>query len=224
MAAPLPWPGILVPSAEDWSLRGGTRSGGQSFEGNELLVASPTARWKAALTIPAFGRDRICALRRVVALGRSQVWSVGPYERPRAPWPIEPVVGGAVTDRTPGLAQPPLAFSLMLDAAANAAAIAIRRDRGGLLAPGMIFSIGGRLHVIVGLTTADPADPASGLAIPGGVGVAIRPWLRTDLPAGTPIAFGAPVGTMRFASDDTGALDLQLSRYGTVTLDLVEAF
>jgi hypothetical protein len=29
---------------------------------------------------------------------------------------------------------------------------------------------------------------------------------------------------MRLASDDTGAMELQLSRFGTVTVDLVEAF
>ncbi len=29
---------------------------------------------------------------------------------------------------------------------------------------------------------------------------------------------------MRLASDDTGAMELQLSRYGTVSVELVEAF
>ncbi len=69
MADPLPWPDALKPSSEDWSLRGGSRSGGQTFQGNEQIVASPTARWRATLTIPCFGRDKILAMRRVIALG-----------------------------------------------------------------------------------------------------------------------------------------------------------
>lgn len=224
MADPLHWPDVLVPSVEDWSLRGGTRSGGQTFEGNEQIVASPTARWKASLTIPCYGRDRIPAMRAVIARGRSQVWSVGPYERPRAPWPIVPIIGGRLTDRTRGSAATALAFSLATAAALNAATLTIRRDAGNLLAPGMIFSLGDRLHVIVAVTSADPADRASGLAVPGTIDVEIRPWLRADLGAGARIEFGRPRGAMRLASDDTGAMELQLSRYGTVTLDLVEAF
>ncbi len=52
----------------------------------------------------------------------------------------------------------------------------------------------------------------------------IRPWLRTDYADGAAIEFGRPLGVMRLASDDTGSLELQLSRYGTVTLEFVEAF
>ncbi len=65
-------------------------------------------------------------------------------------------------------------------------------------------------------------DPA--IAAKGSIGVSIRPWLRADYPAGGVIEMGSPFGTMRLASDDTGAMELQLSRYGTVTIELVEAF
>ncbi len=85
MALALPWPSILVPSSEDWSLRGGTRSGGQTFEGNEQIVASPTARWKATLSIPCMRREQVLALRRVIAGGRTQLWNIGPIETTRAP-------------------------------------------------------------------------------------------------------------------------------------------
>ncbi|MEG9525949.1 MAG: hypothetical protein MIL41_09260 [Hyphomicrobiales bacterium] len=59
---------------------------------------------------------------------------------------------------------------------------------------------------------------------PGILAVAVRPWLRDTYPAGTAIMFGAPVGTMRLASDDTAAMSLQLSRTGTVKIEFVEAF
>jgi hypothetical protein len=224
MADPLPWPSVLMPSSEDWSLRGGTRSGGQTFQGNEQIVASPTARWKASLTIPCFKRAQILEMRRVIALGRSQVWYVGPYERGRAPWPYEPIIGGLISDRTPGLSQPPIQISLGAESPVNTAVLTPNRASGGLLVPGMLFSINGRLHMITKLNSGNPVAAGSGLAAPGLIEVEIRPWLREGWPEGTPMEFATPLSTMRLASDDTGAMELQLSRYGTVTLELVEAF
>lgn len=48
------------------------------------------------------------------------------------------------------------------------------------------------------------------------------PHLRAAVPSGTPLILGRPVCRMRFASDDTGALDQGAGVYGTVTLDLAE--
>ena len=48
------------------------------------------------------------------------------------------------------------------------------------------------------------------------------PHLRAAVPSGTPLILGRPVCRMRFASDDTGALDQGAGTYGTVTLDLAE--
>lgn len=230
MADPLPWPSVLVPSSEDWSLRGGTRSGGQTFEGNEQIVASPTARWKASLTIPCFKPGQILAMRRVIALGRTQTWLLGPHELTRAPWNRD-FVGGALTyrqrDRHPELetgdTAAALSFSVSGNRALGEAAIDINRIRGGGLAPGMIFSIGARLHTIVDLPFGDTAAPGE-QGPPGVVAASIRPWLRADCPGGTPIEFGTPVGAMRLASDDTGALELQLSRFSTAQVEFVEAF
>ena len=87
----------------------------------------------------------------------------------------------------------------------------------------MIFSIGNRLHMIVDLPSGELADP-SVQGPPGAIAATIRPWLRADYADGTPLEFGKPLGTMRLATDDTGAMELQLSRFGTVSLDLVEAF
>lgn len=233
---PEPWDPILVPSSENWAPRGGTRSGGQSFEGEETVVASPTARWKASLTIPCFTPERVRAMRRVIALGRAQTWRVGPCEATRAPWFVDPLTGGRITygwgakdaaidpafETNPDTAST-LDFQTAGAVAMNATAMTIQRNRGGLLEPGMIFSVGNRLHIITALTTADPGADA-GYAAAGQIGIHFRPWLRADYLAGTPIEFGRPLGTMGFATDDTGAMELQLSRLGTVTLDLVEKF
>lgn len=48
------------------------------------------------------------------------------------------------------------------------------------------------------------------------------PHLREPVPSNTPLILGRPVCRMRFASDDTGALDQGAGTYGTVTLDLAE--
>ncbi|WP_070998809.1 hypothetical protein [Methylobacterium sp. C1] len=230
MADPIIWPSLLVPSSEDWSLRGGTRSGGQTFLGNEQVVASPTARWKATRTIPCMTRETSLAMRRIIALGRSVVWNVGPCENTRAPWNID-LVGGKITygraaqrpDVYIGDQRPDLDFKVAAAAATNATELTIQRNRGGVLEHGMMLSIGGRLHTIVDLPNGELADPGSqGPA--GTVTIVIRPWLRVDVDAGTPVEFGTPNGLMRLASDDTGAMEQQLSRFSTVAIDLVEAF
>lgn len=230
MADALPWPENLVPSAESWIPRGGTRSGGQTFLGNEQIVAAPTARWTARLTIPCATRGTSLAMRRVLALGRAQTWLVGPVETTRAPWNVD-FVGGRITagraarrpDIYRGDQAPGLDFALAEAAALNATALAIRRVRGGTLEPGMVFALGDRLHVIVALA-GETGTP--GLQGPAGtvMTAAIRPWLRADHQAGTPLTFDRPRGRMRLAADDTGAMEQQLSRISTVALDLVEPF
>ncbi len=234
MADPLPWPSALLVSSEDWSLRGGTRSGGQTFLGNEQIVASPTARWKATLTIPCMRPDAVRAMRQVIALGRTQVWIIGPYEYARAPWNID-FIGGPVTYKqgakdaaidpnfeADAITSSKLDFRVISPAALNATSMDVQRNRGGALAPGMIFSINGRLHVITSLD-GETATPGQ-IAQPGAMTVNFRPWLRAPATQDDAIEFGAPFGPMRLASDDTGAMELQLSRTGSVSVELVEAF
>lgn len=235
--APLPWPSILVPSSEAWNPnKGASRSGGRSLTNQEQVVEGPSGYATATLTIPCNKPSKILAMRAALALGRAQTWLIGPFEVSRAPWFVDPLTGGKITtcrgnrDAARDAAwdanadtSADLDFRVAAAANMNATALTIQRNRGGLLFPGMFFSINGRLHMVTALTTADRTTVA-GLAAPGPIGIQFRPWLREDVAAGTVIEFGRPVGTMRLASDDTGAMELQLSRFGTVTLDFVEAF
>lgn len=197
----------------------------------EQVVSGPSGYVSASISVPVNTDARVLAFRAFMAGldGRVGTMLIGPAEKRRAPWAIDPLTGGQITYQGEiGGAQPPYndgaEFVLGADAPVNATAITVTRQAGGLLVPGQYLSIGNRLHVIVALTTADPVDGATGLAQPGNIGLSIRPWLRSAYPAGTVVEFGRPVCLMRLASDDTGAVELQLSRYGTASLDLVEAF
>ena len=222
------WDPVLVPSSEQWVPRNTARTGGQSFTGAEQLVESPAARMTASLTIPCNTKAKVLAARRMIALGRSQIWIVGPVVGWRAPWAIDPMTGGAITyaGQDPSAATPydrASDFVLGADAALNATTLTVTRRAGGHLIPGQFLSIGNQLRTIVDLLSDDPTEAGSGLATPGNIDLAIRPWIKTAFAAGTPVEFGRPVGRMRLASDDTGALSLQLSHTGAVTFDLVEA-
>lgn len=238
MDYPLSWPSILVPSAEAWNPNAGaSRSGGRSLSGGEQIVAGPSGYVTASLTVPCNNRSKVLAMRALLAGldGRLGTVRVGPFEVGRAPWWVDPLTGGKVTycrgnrdaNKAPAWDSNPdtssdLDFSLQGAHSMNAVLASIQRVRGGFLEPGMWFSVGNRLHMLTRLTTADPAG-SDGEAAPGVIGVELRPWLRADYDGATAVEFGTPRGLMRLASDDTGALELQLSRSGVVTLDLVEA-
>lgn len=234
--APLPWPPILVPSSEAWNVnRGASRSGGRSLTNQEQIVAGPSGYVTASLTIPCNTRAKVMAMRTLLASldGRAGTVLVGPCEATRAPWFVDPLTGGKITygqgAKNPAFENNPdtsssLDYRVAATTPMNAVALTVQRNRGGFLEPGMMFSLNGWMYMITALTSADPADPATGQAASGTVGIKFRPWARADYLAGTLIEFGRPVCAMRLASDDTGAMELQLSRFGTVSLDFVEAF
>ena len=197
--APIPFPAILVPSQQAWNPRGGSRSGGQGIEGDEMIVAGPTARWRASATYPCKTRDTVLAMQMVIGYGRAQAWLVGPCV-------------GAFAPRTAAGTVP--AFALAAGAALNATALTLSRSTAAVLTTGMTFSIGSRLHRIVALPAGDTGN--------GNVTVAIRPWLRAAYPAGTAVEFAKPAGLMRFASDDTAEMMMALARFSDVQVDWVE--
>lgn len=202
MPYPLAWPAVLVPSIETWDPNAGaSRSGGRSQTNREQIVAGPTGYTRASLTIPCGTPEKVLAFRGLVAGldGRAGSVVVPVLEHARRPT-------SSVTS-----------FELDADAALNGTALSVRRISGGVLAVGHLFSIANGLHVVVGLDAPDSG------AVGSVVGLQIRPWLRDDYPAGTRLNFARPAATMRLASDDTGALELELSRFGRPVLDLVEA-
>lgn len=198
------------------------------MDGSEQVVINPAARWGATMTIPLRSDDAILELRALTLDGRAAELLIGPYDQRRAPWGTEPITGLAIT---PGRRERAITvypdyvgmpavtglptFALAQNAALNATQITVTRARGGLLRRGMFFSIGDRLHAIRSISGENGGA--------GPIDLTIRPWLLDDYGAGTALNFVDPRCVMRPATDDTARAALELMRFGTTTLDLVEA-
>ncbi|GAN49720.1 hypothetical protein ACXR8U_13705 [Methylobacterium radiotolerans] len=225
------FPTRLRCSTENWSLQNSARSGGQSFQGAQQFVASPTSRWRAKMTFHLLDDDDYLEARGFIAglAGQSTPFLIGPYDYRGQPWNVFPITGQPITPDvaarnaavSPGFSVNPdtngaISFALAADAAMNATTIRISKARGGTVKRGQYLSIGDRLHVIV--------SPVSDPGPSGVVDIAVRPWLRADYGAGTPVSFDAPRCLMRLADGDTAAFDMTTSPLSDVTLDLIEAF
>lgn len=209
MPFPLAWNPILVPSSETWRLQGGSRSGGRSLTGSEQVVVGPTGWWTASLTIPLNTRAKILAFRGMIAAldGRAGTVLVGPSD----------VRQGPTTNDVNPQDRVLMFHAAAADADLNATEMLLTRIRGGALLPGQHFSVNEHLHIISSVPNGESAGAGPFL-------VRFRPWLRQGVTADTPVDFRRPVCTMQLGSDDTGGFELQLGRFGTVTLELVEAF
>jgi hypothetical protein len=98
--------------------------------------------------------------------------------------------------------------------AAGATTGVLNRATGAALEAGMYFSVAGKLYMIASVTGV-----AGNLFT-----VSFRPPARAQITAATAVEMISPTCEMRLASDDTGELALShLDRYGTATLDFVEA-
>jgi hypothetical protein len=225
----LTWPRVLVPASESWHLQNTSRSGGVSLTGSEQVVASGASRWRASLSIPISRDEQVLAWRALVAGldGRAGTVLVGPTDARRAPWGTD-AYGRVLSpslyrrrhlDGTPFADPPDLAESLITatlaaEAAIRAASITIRVTQGSAPSPGNYLEIANRLHIVTAILGQSGQDTAC----------QIRPGLRASAAAGAAVRLVSPKCEMRLASDETGDLELQLARFGTVAVELVEAF
>lgn len=226
---PSAWPRCLVPSSEVWRLSGGNRGGGQALDGTEEVVAGASPYWRATRTVPVRTREQILAYRAMIAGldGRAGTLQVGPWDFPRVPWATDPY-GRRVTpslDRRRGLdatayADPEARIDALVAAvlakgvARNGTSATIRMVRGGVVEAGLYFGLDDRLHIVTAAEETIGADTE----------ITFRPWSRDRVVTGAPVNFVTPKCRMRLANDDTGALELQLARFGTITIELVEAY
>lgn len=222
---------------EGWRIDGASTLGAPSIKNNRQAVANPGAPWVAKLSLHCLDDDDYLEADGFLAGldGSANAILCGPEDWRGRPWNIDPLTGTVIN---PGVAAADraidpafdtnadttgaLQFALAAPAAMNATALTIQRTKGGHLKRGQYLSIGQRLHIITGLTTDDPTDPGSGLAVAGVIGVTIRPWLRLDYSAGTAVEFARPLGLMRLTPDSAAMVERTTSPLSDLALDLVE--
>lgn len=218
-----------------WELTGTTISGGQTASG-----VMPMARldggglWKATLSNVALVEiDQVLAWRATAAYcdGGAQPIILPMCDLRHAPVPL---IGGQRifhiddvphSDLSLHDDDTPFAHNIQTTIAAYAdgpiplrsTTIGIHVTQGGALKGGQYFSIehptvGPRLYRIV-----DVDDT--------GTLCTIRPPLREELTAATtPLEFNHPACVMRLATSDAMDLTLQMRKYGTPTVNFIEAF
>jgi hypothetical protein len=225
--------------SEGWRIENASRTGGATITGQQQFSQSPAGRWRGRMQFHCISDDDYLEVDGFLAAldGSANTFYLGPVDWRGRPWNIDPLVGGRITpDLAKGSAaidpafdtNPDttgrLTFSLAEAAAMNATSLRIHRDKGGALRRGQYLSIGERLHIITGLTTADPTDPSNGQAVAGEIGVTIRPWTRAAYAAGTAIEFAEPRGLMRLAPDFAGTLERTTSPLADIAIEFTEAF
>lgn len=235
--ATLTLPPRLRRFTEGWRIANASRGGGASLTGQQQFVVSPAGRWEAKLSLHCLDDDDYLDADGFLAGldGSANAILCGPEDWRGRPWNVDPLTGAKITpdfkaqdiEADPAFENNPdttgtLQFSLALAATMNATALSIYRNKGGALKRGQYLSIGQRLHIITALTTTDPIDPATGLAVAGSIGVTIRPWLRADYAANTPVEFAQPVGLMRLTPDSVAMVERTTSPLSDLSLDLVE--
>lgn len=223
------WPPALRGSEVLFQIVSTSRSGGQSIEGNEQIVLAPTGRWKARFTLPIADRrrgpraDQVLAFRWVFSGGRASTILV-PAADGRGPGHRAGIVpcgyhvpfsDGAFFSDGSGFGEKYTTAFFAADAALNATQVSINLTAGLQLLPGMRFSTpDGRLHEIRDVVSFDGGTIWT---------VTVSPWLRAAYPATVALEFDQPCCRMRLAADDSAALSLMNNRFGSPSLELVEA-
>lgn len=218
----VPFPSIVKPNADRVWIDYRTRSGGETIPGRQQVVSSGVARWMMSLTFPLYNRETILAFRAWLAMmeGRANYTRVGPCDCSNGNRLI-PIVGGIpYSDKAKhsdgaGFSQGGVSPSIAVGAAAGAVQIVVNNGSTELpVVVGSFLGVGGYLYLIVGAT---PQEGETTL-------LDIRPKLRTAISEDAPVDWCDARGPFRLLNDDSGVFDLQLSRYGTATVDLVEFY
>lgn len=225
------WFGALRPTNVLWHLENQSRGGGLSLEGSEQIVASGSGRWRARVEVSAIRaseshrEDAVLALRTLIAEMEGRVGEVllpsfdayvprDSLGRKFSACAVAPLGGGIYFFEHWGFEQTEIIHATLEGAAAlRATTIVADILEGQGLRPGQYFGIGERLY------RAKSVTPTTGSL----VSIRFGPPLREAVADGERVILDRPVCRTRFASDDTGELEIQMGRYGTCTLDFVEA-
>jgi hypothetical protein len=233
---PISWPTkVLPPQNVMFSRKQMSRSGGPSIAGNEQVVSSATDMWRAKLGIKVTRFEQILAFRGMMAQadGRVGTWLIptcsGFQRLGQGVNGILPAIGvrtkvnapfsDAATFSDSGAFETKMVMGAVTIGGALRSRTITVQMQGGTPPPlgGHFFSIGQALYQIA---TAIPVNDDGTTA--GPYVLTFRPGLRSVAAIGDVVNFSDPRCRMRLASDDTGELDLDLLRFGSVSLDFVE--
>jgi len=239
---------IVRPSVTDCWIDERSVSGGMTITGAEQVVGIGLGIWRYTLSgIDLMRADQVRELRRFVTAmhGRANTTRVPFFERMRAPYPVDtygrrltpklvrhPTLDGTPFADPPGVADSLIDARTVGDLAGNAVIPAGATGMHLIFAPitrtidgldvvfqptlpdaGTIFSIGTQAFIIEQvLTTAG-----------NNISFNSSPPVRTPIGSNSVADFTSPSVAMRFATDDQGRHALAQWKFGTDSLDIVEA-
>jgi hypothetical protein len=216
----------LAPQSVLFDLENASRSGGVSTTGLERIIGSGASRWRATYSnIPVNTADEVLAYRafKIGLRGRAGTFLASPFDRNTVNWPVDEFgrllnpaftrdrrLDGSIYQDPEIPAASQVVATFAASALRRATTVQIAVSQGSSIKAGQYFSpSAGRLHVITEVVTLGT--------------YAIMPPLRDAATIGQSVNFTRPTCEMRLATDDSGALDLQLARFGSVTIDMIEA-
>jgi hypothetical protein len=214
---------VLRPQNVAWNISPRTLAAPTSVSGLTQVVATDAGIWKATFdSIIVRSRDAVLMFRAIAVLAEGRL---GPILVPRcAAYQPRPAGGDDLLDQVPhgddaffsddtGYVGRANSIHAAAPAAARAVSINVTIVYGGLLEPGQDFSIGERMYRIRTVTYTG-ANAAT---------LTFRPPLREAVTTGSTLEFDEPVCLMRLQTDDEMDLDLALHRFGSPTVQFIEA-
>lgn len=208
------WPDVLVPqSIGRPDLRGAVTTGTRTNTGAEQRVYSGAGRWEFRYSIPVHTRTKVLAASAMMdrlRSGESIVLKI--YDMQRA---------YGLDGETP-------AATLSGSVAAGATSLTLTAVTGRI-EPGVHFSIGQRLYRVNRITSGssytDETVWTDGEVLDddGPITVAFLPPMRAAASSGAPVSFDNLICLADLKDVTEGDIDLDLGKFGTLSLTFVEA-
>ncbi|TIN10381.1 hypothetical protein [Mesorhizobium sp.] len=215
------WPdAVLRPQNVAFDIAPRSLAGPSSVSGITQVVSSDAGIWKATLgNIIIKSRNAVLAHRAISALLEGRLGTIlVPLCRAYQPVPADsdalyedvPHSDDALFDDDTGYVGTVIDVVAAAPAAVRAVSMTVTVNYAGDIEPGQHFSLGERLYRV----RSFDADTGA---------MTFRPPLREAVADGDPLNFDDPVCLMRLASDDAMNLELALRRFGSPTVNFIEA-
>jgi hypothetical protein len=217
---------ILRPQIQSFDIDARTRSGGElAVTGREQVIGTGLGRWVANVQIRVHNQATVRAARALAwkMKGREHAVLMGPCDCSNASFAGNIITGipysqpgGILTLHSDGTGFSQggqLPVVLATSAYRNTFVDIIVNDAVSL-GEGIFMGFGDKLYGVVGVQTLSPTTKR----------IHVEPSLREAVTTATPIRLCDARCPMRAVSDDVARLELNLSRWGTFTLNMYEVY